>query len=204
MNQRVLVTAGASGIGREIVRAFAAQGAKVFVCAIDARGLDPLAQEIPGLATKVGDISSREDIERIVPSGVDALVCIVSLLPDGQESVRTVAVTQAVLQAIDERRRGRYRPWPSRRAAAAWGDALGQAAAPLAAFVRPHQPGLLVLLRRVGVEEHAVGRIVRARVSPPMTRTRTWSKKPVILSRPASIWWRMGSRQAHEYTAHSG
>jgi NAD(P)-dependent dehydrogenase (short-subunit alcohol dehydrogenase family) len=28
MNQRVLVTAGASGIGLEIVRAFAAQGAK--------------------------------------------------------------------------------------------------------------------------------------------------------------------------------
>ena len=27
-----------------------------------------------------------------------------SLLPDGEDSVRTVAVTQAVLQAIDERR----------------------------------------------------------------------------------------------------
>src|SRR5262245_24395818 len=31
MNQRVLVTAGASGIGREIARAFRANGAKVFV-----------------------------------------------------------------------------------------------------------------------------------------------------------------------------
>jgi NAD(P)-dependent dehydrogenase (short-subunit alcohol dehydrogenase family) len=31
-NQRVLVTAGAAGIGREIARAFAANGAKVFVC----------------------------------------------------------------------------------------------------------------------------------------------------------------------------
>jgi NAD(P)-dependent dehydrogenase (short-subunit alcohol dehydrogenase family) len=31
MNQRVLVTAGASGIGLEIARAFAAQGAKIFV-----------------------------------------------------------------------------------------------------------------------------------------------------------------------------
>jgi hypothetical protein len=27
-----------------------------------------------------------------------------SLLPDGEDSVRTVAVTQAILQAIDERR----------------------------------------------------------------------------------------------------
>ena len=32
MSQRVLVTADASGIGLEIVRAFAAQTAKVFVC----------------------------------------------------------------------------------------------------------------------------------------------------------------------------
>jgi NADP-dependent 3-hydroxy acid dehydrogenase YdfG len=48
MTQRVLVTAGATGIGREIVRAFAAQGAKVFVCDIDGPGLDSLAKEIPG------------------------------------------------------------------------------------------------------------------------------------------------------------
>lgn len=40
MVQGVLVTAGASGIGREIVRAFAAKGATVFVCDIDAKALD--------------------------------------------------------------------------------------------------------------------------------------------------------------------
>jgi NAD(P)-dependent dehydrogenase (short-subunit alcohol dehydrogenase family) len=42
MNQRVLIT-GASGIGREIARAFAAQGAKVFVCDIDQKALETLA-----------------------------------------------------------------------------------------------------------------------------------------------------------------
>ena len=47
-NQRVLVTAGAAGIGREIVRAFAAAGATVFVCDIDAQGLRALAEEIAG------------------------------------------------------------------------------------------------------------------------------------------------------------
>jgi NAD(P)-dependent dehydrogenase (short-subunit alcohol dehydrogenase family) len=73
MNQRVLVTAGASGIGREIARAFAANGAKVFVCDIDAKGLDSLAQEIPGVATAVCDISKRDDIERMVPAAVEAL-----------------------------------------------------------------------------------------------------------------------------------
>jgi NAD(P)-dependent dehydrogenase (short-subunit alcohol dehydrogenase family) len=73
MTQRVLVTAGASGIGREIVRAFAAQGAKVFVCDIDGRGLDSLAEEIPGLVTKVCDISKRADIEGMVAFGLNAL-----------------------------------------------------------------------------------------------------------------------------------
>ena len=63
------MTADASGIGREIARtAFAAQGAKLFVCDVDAKGLESLAREIPGLATKVCDVSKREDIEQMVPS----------------------------------------------------------------------------------------------------------------------------------------
>jgi NAD(P)-dependent dehydrogenase (short-subunit alcohol dehydrogenase family) len=73
MSQRVVVTAGASGIGREIVQAFVANGAKVFVCDIDGKGLELLAQELPGLTTKICDVSKREDIERMVAFGVDAL-----------------------------------------------------------------------------------------------------------------------------------
>ena len=71
-NQRVLVTAGAAGIGREIVRAFAAGGATVFVCDIDAEGLRALAEEIEGLKTGVCDVSSRNDIERMVGEAVQA------------------------------------------------------------------------------------------------------------------------------------
>ncbi|BAZ08466.1 oxidoreductase, short chain dehydrogenase/reductase family protein [Calothrix sp. NIES-4071] len=73
MSQRVLVTAGASGIGREIVQAFAANGAKVFVCDIDAPALDSLVKDLPDVMTKVCDISKREDIEQMVAFGVDAL-----------------------------------------------------------------------------------------------------------------------------------
>jgi len=73
MGQRVLVTAGASGIGREIARAFAANGAKVFVCDIDTKALDALAKELSGLTTSVCDMSSRKDIERMVPFGAEAL-----------------------------------------------------------------------------------------------------------------------------------
>ncbi|MGD0472678.1 MAG: SDR family oxidoreductase [Candidatus Velthaea sp.] len=73
MDQRVLVTGGASGIGREIVRAFAATGAKVFVCDVDPRALDALAKELPGLATGLCDMSKREAIETMVPFGTKAI-----------------------------------------------------------------------------------------------------------------------------------
>ncbi len=73
MSQRVLVTAGASGIGREIVRAFSSIGAKVFVVDVDADGLSALAEEIPGLRIAVCDMARRADIERMVPEAVEAL-----------------------------------------------------------------------------------------------------------------------------------
>jgi short-subunit dehydrogenase involved in D-alanine esterification of teichoic acids len=64
MTRRVLVPAGASGIGRESARAFAANGAKVFVCDIDAKGLDDLAHVIPGLATGVCDVDVNDFLFR--------------------------------------------------------------------------------------------------------------------------------------------
>lgn len=73
MSQRVLITAGASGIGREFARAFVANGAKVFVCDIDEKALTALAKEIPSLITRRCDMASRDEIERMVPEAVAAL-----------------------------------------------------------------------------------------------------------------------------------
>src|SRR5471030_1134751 len=73
MPQRVLITAGAQGIGREFARAFAANGAKVFVCDIDLKSLEALAREIPGLIAKPCDMGSRAQIERMVPDAVASL-----------------------------------------------------------------------------------------------------------------------------------
>ena len=73
MAQRVLITAGASGIGKEIARTFAANGATVCVCDIDAKALDTAAKDIPGLVTIVCDVSKRQDIERMVAGAVEAL-----------------------------------------------------------------------------------------------------------------------------------
>ncbi len=73
MPQRVLITAGAAGIGREFARAFAATGAKVFVCDIDEPGLAALAKEIPALIAQRCDMSQRSEIERMVPDAIKAL-----------------------------------------------------------------------------------------------------------------------------------
>jgi NAD(P)-dependent dehydrogenase (short-subunit alcohol dehydrogenase family) len=73
MNQRVLVTAGAAGIGLEIVKAFAATGAKIFVCDINQEALKALEEAVPGVITKVCDISNRSDIEAMVAFGAEAL-----------------------------------------------------------------------------------------------------------------------------------
>src|SRR5690242_11216524 len=71
MSKRVLITAGASGIGREIARAFKAQGARVFGCDLDETALASAAKE--GILTARCDMAQRAQIERMVPAAVEAL-----------------------------------------------------------------------------------------------------------------------------------
>ena len=71
--QRVLITAGAGGIGLEIAKAFTAQGAKIYVCDIDEAGLTAIRKDIPGIAAAHCDMASRTAIERMVPEAVAAL-----------------------------------------------------------------------------------------------------------------------------------
>src|SRR5262249_3755866 len=73
MSQRVLITAGAAGIGREFAGAFMASGAKVFVWDIDDKALAAIGKEIPGLIARRCDMASRADIERMVPEAVAVL-----------------------------------------------------------------------------------------------------------------------------------
>jgi len=92
MAQRVLVTAGASGIGKEIAKAFADKGAKVCVCDIDEAALKQAASDIPGLVTKVCDVSKRKDIERMVADSVGALGGLDVLVNNAGISGPTAAV----------------------------------------------------------------------------------------------------------------
>src|SRR3954469_11743389 len=109
MAQRVLVTAGASGIGKEIAQAFMASGAKVCVCDIDEAALRKAAQDLPGLITGVCDVSKRQDVERMMATavaklgGLDVLVnnagisgptaAVEDMDPDAWEKVMQVDLT---------------------------------------------------------------------------------------------------------------
>ncbi len=71
MARRVLITAGAGGIGLAIAKAFKADGADVFVCDIDEAALAAAAKL--GLIAARCDVGSRAEVERMVPAALAAL-----------------------------------------------------------------------------------------------------------------------------------
>lgn len=73
MAQRVLVTAGANGIGLAIARAFAGGGAQVAVCDIDEAGLEAARAAIPGLTALRCDVADRAQAGAMVDEAVGAL-----------------------------------------------------------------------------------------------------------------------------------
>lgn len=73
MSQRVIVTAGANGIGLEIVRAFAAQGASLAVCDIDDSALERLGAECPGVHRHRCDVANRHEVQAFVAAAVSQL-----------------------------------------------------------------------------------------------------------------------------------
>lgn len=77
---RVLVTAGASGIGAAIARALHEAGARVHVCDIDRAALDRLRSAAPGITGSMADASADADVELVFDDvdstlgGLDVLV----------------------------------------------------------------------------------------------------------------------------------
>jgi NAD(P)-dependent dehydrogenase (short-subunit alcohol dehydrogenase family) len=71
--RKVLVTAGASGIGREIARAFVKNGARVHVIDVDVAGLNALRADSLAISTEVCDLSDLVAIESVVPAAIESL-----------------------------------------------------------------------------------------------------------------------------------
>jgi len=67
-----MVTAGAAGIGLEIARAFAREGAKVHVCDVDAEALARVGDR-PSITTSLCDVSDRSQVARFFEEGLAKL-----------------------------------------------------------------------------------------------------------------------------------
>ena len=77
---RLLVTAGASGIGLATARAFVREGARVVICDIDKNALSEVAASDPALAQALCDVADEAAVARLFETatstlgGLDALV----------------------------------------------------------------------------------------------------------------------------------
>lgn len=70
---RVLVTAGAAGIGLEVARAFVEEGAKVHVCDVDEAALAALAGSDPRITATNTDVADRDAVARLFDEALDRL-----------------------------------------------------------------------------------------------------------------------------------
>jgi NAD(P)-dependent dehydrogenase (short-subunit alcohol dehydrogenase family) len=78
--QRVLVTAGAAGIGLAIANRLAIHGARVFVCDVADHALGAFAERHPGAGSIKADVADQGDVDRMFDviaeqlGGLDALI----------------------------------------------------------------------------------------------------------------------------------
>ena len=77
---RVLVTAGAAGIGRAIAQIFALHGGRVHICDVDAAALEASRREQPDISGSLADVSRPDDVDCLFADvkrelgGLDVLV----------------------------------------------------------------------------------------------------------------------------------
>jgi len=80
MSQRVLITAGAGGIGLAIAKAFVARGARVHIADVNAQAVEEITRQTPAITGTVGDVSKPADLDKLFADvaqklgGLDVLV----------------------------------------------------------------------------------------------------------------------------------
>jgi NAD(P)-dependent dehydrogenase (short-subunit alcohol dehydrogenase family) len=70
---RVVVTAGAAGIGRAIARTFVEHGARAHICDVDESALARFRSEAPAVGQTVADVSKLADVERLFEDAMRSL-----------------------------------------------------------------------------------------------------------------------------------
>jgi len=70
---RVLVTAGAGGIGLEIARSFVREGARVHICDVDDAALASLATTDPDVTRSRADVANRANVTRLFEEALHTL-----------------------------------------------------------------------------------------------------------------------------------
>ncbi|MDB5556478.1 MAG: 3-oxoacyl-[acyl-carrier-protein] reductase [Rhizobium sp.] len=71
MAQRVMITAGASGIGWSIAKAFCDTGAQVHICDVDEGALHKIAETNPGVTATHVDVSNEDAVNRWFDKALD-------------------------------------------------------------------------------------------------------------------------------------
>ncbi|TMG83552.1 MAG: SDR family oxidoreductase, partial [Betaproteobacteria bacterium] len=77
---RVLVTAGAAGIGRSFAETFADAGAKVFICDVDRKALDAFRAARPEIGGGIADVADSRHVDGLFDAatvflgGLDVLI----------------------------------------------------------------------------------------------------------------------------------
>jgi NAD(P)-dependent dehydrogenase (short-subunit alcohol dehydrogenase family) len=77
---RVVVTAGAAGIGRAIAETLLRAGARVHICDVDDAAMDKARGELPGIGVTRADVAEPDDVDRLFADakatlgGLDALI----------------------------------------------------------------------------------------------------------------------------------
>ncbi len=80
MKQRVLITAGAGGIGLAVAKAFVSRGARVHIADVNAQAVQDITQQYPEISGTVGDVSKAADMDTLFHEvqnqlgGLDVLV----------------------------------------------------------------------------------------------------------------------------------
>ncbi len=70
---RVLVTAGAGGIGLKTARSFRAEGARVHICDVDEAALGALRESDPEITQSTTDVSDRDAVASMIDDAVSTL-----------------------------------------------------------------------------------------------------------------------------------